>query len=77
MDLGLEEDEEDPVVTHLLAHPGVVEAYQEDTEVYYWVTHTPLTIAQAGAHALAALLTGHRAALRRAGLQPPDEPTST
>ncbi|PPK90181.1 hypothetical protein CLV92_1271 [Kineococcus xinjiangensis] len=72
VDLRLEEDEEDPVVTHLLAHPGVVDAYHQDTEAYYWITHIPMTTARAGALALSAVHAAHRHALHRAGLGPAD-----
>ena len=75
VNLRLEEDEEDPVLTCLRAHPEVVDADHVDTEVYLWVTRTPMSAPDAAALTLTALHAGHLDALHRAGLRPPDGTT--
>ena len=66
--LDLDADEEtDPIISALLNHPAVTDAFHEDREVYLW-TADATSVEDAAALALAALTAGHRHALRLADI---------
>lgn len=60
--------DEDAIVATLAAHRSVAEAYHEDREVYRFRSQGAFTRIDAAALAASALLAGHQAALRGAGL---------
>lgn len=67
LDLDADEDT-DPIVATLLADPRVADAYHEDREVYRAEVTAALTLEDAAALVVRALVAGHRHALQGAGL---------
>ncbi|MGN6245921.1 MAG: hypothetical protein ACTHQ3_19905 [Motilibacteraceae bacterium] len=67
VDLDADEDA-DPIIAALKTHPAVTEADHPDREVYLFLVSAPLTLDEAAALSIRALVAGHVAALRAAGL---------
>lgn len=67
VDLDADEDA-DPIILTLETHPAVDEAVHVDREVYLLEVNSPLTLDEAAALSIRALVAAHTAALRAAGL---------
>ncbi|MGN6332741.1 MAG: hypothetical protein ACTHOD_13985 [Motilibacteraceae bacterium] len=67
VDLDADEDA-DQIIATLESHPAVDEAEHADREVYLLLVSAPLTLEEAAALCVRALVAGHAEALRAAGL---------